>query len=132
VKVQGWEVNQDRDAYIVPSGWDWTTLAALPTAGPALPATKEFSGHSFEATIRIDTTRIVNALNHGTRPFRTGELPDVTIGKGGWDSKGWNPRGVVLSEHDPLDSGSSMSADGITVTRIDDSPTHLRFTIDLN
>ena len=131
VQVQGWEVNQANDAYVVPTDWDWITLAALPAAGPAQPATRELVGASFQLVVRIGTNRLVWALNHGPRPFRNGELPDVLIGVGGWDAKGWNPRGVVRTESDPLDSGRSISADGIKVTRIDDSATHLRFTIDL-
>ncbi|MFN8676967.1 MAG: hypothetical protein U0Z70_11380 [Thermomicrobiales bacterium] len=131
VQMQGWEPNQANDAYVVPTGWDWTTLAALPAAGPAQPTTKELVGDSYQLIVRIGTNRLVWALNHGPRPFRNGELPDVLIGVGGWDAKGWNPRGVARTESDPLDSGRSISADGIKVTRIDDSPTHLRFTIDL-
>lgn len=131
IQVQGWDMTQARDAFMTPAGWDWASLAALPAAGPALPATREYSGNSSWVAIRIGTNRLVYAMNHGPRPLRNGELADVVIGTGGWDSKGWRPRGVVRTESDPLDWGRSITADGITVTRLDDSPDHLRYAIDL-
>ena len=131
VQVQGWDMTQSHDAFFIPSGWDWTTLTALPAAGPSQPSTKEFMSNSWQSALRIGTDRFVAVLNHGTAPFMNGELPDVEIGTGGWSSKGWGPRGYLRTESDPLNVGRSIAADGIKITRTDDSPDHLRFTVDL-
>ena len=126
VRLQAWVYDRDTKngaIYTVPSDWGWSTLPARAADGSH--ASRAFVGSSRKVIVQFQTQREENLIY--------GENPD------------WGfPYAAILSDgmtrNQPfgrrLASGSmtvwsSISAEGVKVTRIPDNDDYIQFSIDL-
>lgn len=128
VQVQGWQYERLDDylffgewGFRQPTGWEESTIQGR-TGQPHF--TREFISTSTWAAVQVGTDRIVWGRNL-VPPF----WPTGTIVSGGWNKDGWTG-GDKLAQAD-LFVNSRIATDGISITRVDDTNDHIRFSVDL-
>jgi hypothetical protein len=119
--IGGWSTNDDK--WTIEEGWDWSMLAAKPATGPQ--ASKDFVGRFREVAVRVGTSHAVHCY------LGAFGLVGAAIWTGGWGTAGHDPGASLLTYNDELRVDSSISAAGITVTRVADSDTHKWYVVDL-
>jgi hypothetical protein len=127
VQVQGWALHFEthgEDPWYIPSGWDWATIPAKPPTGSE--PFKDFVGPEWDIAVRIGTDRIVRGANDCCT------FPAGYIYSGGWDAKyGWNPKGDILASDQKMHVDDAISTTGIKMTRLNDSPGHIQYLVEL-
>lgn len=132
VEVQGWrfdhheaptpQVPAGRDYFVVPGDW---RLAPIPArAADGSHSVKQFMTNVLLVAVEIGTDRVVVFKNDPVF------APAASIVTGKWNGHG-STGGVVLAKSDGLGVHQSISADGIKITRVDDLPDHILFSVDL-
>jgi hypothetical protein len=98
--------------WYVPNGWDWDAIP--PKIADNNFTIKEFMGGWEEVVVQIGADRVVRF--DFSWPFP----PSATIYSGGWEWDGWRPQGEQLAHDRDMFINDSISAPGITATRIKD------------
>jgi hypothetical protein len=129
--VQGWQFAGTEGwftpTYEVPKGWDWSTIPGR-TGVPHF--TKDFVGTENYVIVRIGGDRVVFASNIAIG------FPTAYIRTGGWNKygqgndKGQEKPGKFLAQAD-FTVNHTIAAEGIRITRVDDTDNHIRFSVDL-
>ncbi len=122
VQVRGWQHDDCAGciSWSIPSEWAWSEIPGR-TGVPHF--TKEFYGDKTWVAVQIGTDRAVTGMNRLEGP------PIATILSGGWGNHG-AVGGDELSRS-VLFVSWNIFADGIRITRVDDTDEHILYSVDL-
>jgi hypothetical protein len=126
VQVQAWQDRPDPRFddpwYMKNAAWDWSTLSAW--SGSGQEAQTDFAGTETNLAVRIGTDRVVVVAGGPG-------IPAGYIYAGGWDPRFGPEEPLPLAEDGRMAIEETFSAVGITLTRLANSPSYMRFLIEL-